>query len=115
MARGRAVQDLLGFSGNGKSLGAEKLSESVNEAMNFVRTKLTVPATFKNPGDGPLVEDWLPGFRFYVLGPPRSLEALNNTGEKGSSELYGISGGLMASALFHSAGVACQHYTADLS
>ena len=34
--------------------------------------------------------DWLPGFRFYVLGPPRSIDAIHDTGEHGSSELYAL-------------------------
>jgi hypothetical protein len=106
-ARGSAIESLLGFYGD--ALGA-KFSKSVNDAMNFVRKDLTVPATFKNPGDGPLEESWLPGFRFYILGPPRSVEALNDTGEKGSSELYGISAGLLHATRFHMAGAQFDQY-----
>lgn len=107
--RGLAVRDLLGFFGDNGGLAA-KFSESVNTAMKFIRTELTVPASFKNPGDGPLEEPWLPGFRFYVLGPPRSLDSINDTGEKGSSELYGFSAGLMAAALFYSSGESFEQY-----
>ena len=32
----------------------------------------------------------MPGFRFYVLGPPRDTNAIHDTGEHGSSELYAL-------------------------
>jgi hypothetical protein len=67
---GTAVQDILGFFGDDGALGAAKFSESVNEAMNFVRTKASSSVRFCKPGDGPFEEKWLEGFRFYVLGPP---------------------------------------------
>jgi hypothetical protein len=35
-------------------------------------------------------EPWLPGFRVYVLGPPRSTGQLKDLGEHGSDELYGL-------------------------
>ena len=38
----------------------------------------------------PIEPDWLPGFRFYVLGPPRDTNAIHDTGEHGSSELYAL-------------------------
>ena len=97
---GLAVRDLLGFFGDEANLGAAKFSEKLNDAMNTVRLGLTVQAEFHNPGDGPLEPNWLPGFRFYVLGPPRNLDALNDTGEHGSSELYGIARALAAAAQF---------------
>jgi hypothetical protein len=43
-------------------------------------------------------EAWLPGFRVYVLGPPRSEKALEDTGEHGSADLYSLSNGLRAAA-----------------
>jgi hypothetical protein len=65
--------------------------------MNFVRTGLKGAKTqFLKPGDLPDVSAWLPGFRFYVFGPPRSAQALSDTGEHGSSELYGMATALQA-------------------
>lgn len=96
---GLAVRDVIGFFGD-EALGASaKFSETVNEAMNFVRTK-NATCRFCKPGDGPFEEPWLPGFRFYVLGPPCDENALYDTGDKGSSELYGVAAGLEAAATF---------------
>jgi Metallo-beta-lactamase superfamily len=95
---GLAVRDVVGFFGD-EPLAAERFSETVNEAMNFVRTK-NATCRFCKPGDGPFEESWLPGFRFYVLGPPCSEKALYDTGDKGSSELYGVAAGLHAAATF---------------
>jgi hypothetical protein len=97
---GLAVQDLLEFYGEETVLGAGAFSDSVNQAMNVIRLGLTVPAEFHNPGDGPTEPDWLPGFRFYILGPPRDQGALNDTGEHGSAELYGIARALTSAATF---------------
>jgi hypothetical protein len=110
---GLAVRDSLGFFGDAAGLGAAKFSESVNDAMNAVRLGLTVQAEFRNPGDGPVEPGWLPGFRFYVLGPPRDLDTLNDTGEHGSSELYGIARSLAAAAQFRISGRDLTEYLAD--
>jgi hypothetical protein len=89
---GLQVRDVLGFAGD-VSLGAAKFAETVNEAMEFVRRGLGAKATYYNPGN--LIEDpSLPGFRFYVLGPPRDREALKDLGTHQSSELYGLQAAL---------------------
>lgn len=99
------VKDLLGFAGDtdaldGTVLGAAKFAETVNDAMEFVRTGLQGQVEYHDPGD--LIEpDWLPGFRFYVLGPPRNEDLIKDLGSHGSSELYGISAGLRTAALRH--------------
>ena len=94
-ARGRAVRDLLGFYGRDTSaLGAADFAVQLDAAMQFVRTGLGPTARYFQPGEGPVEESWLPGFRVYVLGPPRDEAALNDLGEHGSSDLYGLSSGL---------------------
>jgi hypothetical protein len=45
---------------------------------------------YRSPGEAAIELDWLPGFRFYVLGPPRNLDAIHDTGAHGSSELYAL-------------------------
>jgi hypothetical protein len=110
---GLAVQDLLGFYGDEELLGAGAFSASVNDAMNVIRLGLSVPAEFHNPGDGPIALDGLPGFRFYILGPPRDQAALNDTGEHGSSELYGIAASLDAAATFRISGKILSAYRDD--
>lgn len=91
-----AIQSLLGFSGDIR-LGA-KFATTVDEAMTFVRTGLGVEARYLKPGGKAIELPGLNGFRFYVLGPPRSLSKLQNMGSHESEELYHLSGGLRAAA-----------------
>lgn len=103
-AIGKNVASILGFFDDA-SLGAAKFSESVDEAMHFVRTKLGVKARYLDPAKHKVIEDaWLAGFRVYVLGPPRVESALNNLGDHGSSELYSLAQGLKSAALFRASG-----------
>jgi len=97
VALGEGVAGILGFFDD-DSLGAGAFSQTVDAAMDFVRTGLKVKARYCNPGDGPFEETWLPGFRFYILGPPRSENALYDLGEHGSPELYSLAPGLKAAA-----------------
>ena len=110
---GLAVGDLLGFYGETPALGAAKFSESVNDAMNVVRKGLGVQAEFHAPGDAPIEPEWASGFRFYILGPPKDEGALNDTGEHGSSELYGVASALLAAATFRASGRPLPEYMAD--
>jgi hypothetical protein len=103
-AIGQNVASILGFFDD-ESLGASKFSESVDKAMDFVRTKLGVKARYLDPAKHKVIEDaWLAGFRVYVLGPPRDETAMNNLGEHGSSELYSLAQGLKAAAEFRASG-----------
>jgi hypothetical protein len=97
---GRALGDILGFAGDPAALGADKFAETVDEAMDFIREGFPSARTeFHKPGVAPMEPDWIPGFRFYVLGPPYSEKALQNTGEKGSSELYSLAAHLESAAI----------------
>jgi hypothetical protein len=91
------VLDLLGFAGD-VTLGAT-LAESVNDAMEFVRIGTGAKPRYCNPGD--LIEDQIPGFRVYVLGPPRKDQFLNNAGSHASDELYGLAATLGRTAALH--------------
>lgn len=101
-AVGLAVHDVLLFAGDPDAMGA--FAETVDQAMDFVRTKLVSRARYFKPGGRPLEPAWMPGFRIYVLGPPRSEEALRRAGEHGSSELYGLAVGLGAATAFRASG-----------
>jgi hypothetical protein len=96
MALGEAIGSLLGFFGEERDgLGAD-FAESVNAAMEYVRTRVP-KARHLEPGE--LVEEpWLTGFRFYILGPPRSEAALNKLEDDDPASLYQISSGLRAGA-----------------
>jgi metallo-beta-lactamase superfamily protein len=92
----KAMDSLLGFFGDNSVLpaasgGAEGaiFAAAARDSMEIARGLAKKPA-FLSPGDPVIEPDWLPGFRFYVLGPPRSIDAIHDTGEHGSSELYAL-------------------------
>jgi hypothetical protein len=86
------MRELLGFfaplPAENQPLAAG-LAKGVNDAMNYIKSKGAETHCFS---PGTVVEyGWLPGVRFYILGPPRDEQALRNMGEHGSSELYSLS------------------------
>ena len=88
-------------------------AETINDAMAFVRTGLTRRTRYFKPGDGPVEgESWLKGFRIYVLGPPLSEDALNDTGSQGSPDLYGLAGSFGAGAALRASGRTATDYLA---
>jgi hypothetical protein len=90
-----AVDSLLGFFGDTSiQMGAAGVegatfAASARNSMDLVRG-LVAQAEYRNPGEPVIELDWLPGFRFYVLGPPRNIDAIHDTGAHGSSELYAL-------------------------
>jgi hypothetical protein len=87
------VRQILGFVGDVPPAGGEplsaKLAETVQEAMKYATTRAGDAVAFLKPGQ--LREpSWIPGVRFYVLGPPRDKKALANMGEHGSADLYSL-------------------------
>lgn len=98
------VQKLLNFSGDlaeeGNLLASDGLKETVHAAMSYASNKAASGPTFLwpksaqrgKPEKGPFLEpDFLPGWRFYVLGPPYSREKINRLGDGNSKELYHLS------------------------
>lgn len=94
-----AARDILDFAGDPQALGATNFAETIDKAMKFVRDDLGVRPTYHLPGADPLEVPEIPGFRFYTLGPPRSLDKLSDMGKHGSEHLYG----LLAAARVHAA------------
>lgn len=88
------VVDLLGFFGTDHMLGAGSFAKTVNDAMHFVRTGLGAETEYLRPRSTPIEPDWLPGLRFYVLGPPRDEGRLRETGTPDSRELYHLIGAM---------------------
>ncbi len=112
---GEAIDSILGFfdDDGAKPVGASKFSPTVDEAMDFIRKGTGVNALHKVPGEV-IEESWLPGFRFFVLGPPKDETALYNLGEHGSSQLYSLANALRCAAvLFASGQPAAQAFAAD--
>jgi len=95
------VADLLGFAGE-VTLGAD-FAKTVHAAMEFVRTGTGGKTAYLKPGDL-IGEGQLPGFRIYVLGPPKDDESLKNLGSHQSDELYGIAASLRKTAVQHISG-----------
>ena len=105
-ATGEAIESILGFfteSGDeeapattrGLGAGGDKFAETIDEAMDFVRTGFGENKTrYFLPGE--VETTTVPGFRFYILGPPRDKTKMENLGENGSEELYHLSGGFRA-------------------
>lgn len=97
---GRATGNVLAFNGrtpraalralegeNGAQLAAG-LKRSVQEAMANVTARGTRDAeSFLKPCETAIEREWLPGLRCYVLGPPRSMDALRDTGESGHADI----------------------------
>ncbi len=91
-----AVESLLGFFGENSvtlpaagQVGGATFMAAATNSMDIARN-LAKQAAYRNPGEPAIELDWLPGFRFYILGPPRDLDAIHDTGEHGSSELYAL-------------------------
>ena len=104
------LMSLFGGAAGGGPLAAGSFSESVNLAMEYVRTKKGAQVEYLNPGGTAREEAWLPGFRVYVLGPPRDKTKLYDLGGHDSAELYGLIGGLGAAADYASVGASFAEY-----
>ena len=100
-AEGEAVASILGFFDE-DALAASDFAPTVDAAMDFIRTGTSAETRYFKPGDGPL-ED-MPGFRIFVLGPPRSESAIQEVGEHGSSELYSLASALRSAAMLFASG-----------
>ncbi|HJU90383.1 MAG TPA: hypothetical protein VJ672_13390 [Gemmatimonadaceae bacterium] len=115
------VRQLLGFVGDVPGEGQPMLgafAKTVHQAMSY--------ASFKGPGKPSYLKPgsvkrpaWLPGVRFYVLGPPRDDAKLRNLGEHGDPELYSLAGQLgadiSACAAFAASGQPFRDYRDSLS
>jgi hypothetical protein len=87
---GQGARALLQFRGDlpdgNAPLGAD-FAKTVHAAMSYASTKAGGLPEFREPGEV-IQPPWLPGVRFYVLGPPRKKTALTNLGTHSSPELY---------------------------
>jgi hypothetical protein len=98
---GAGMRALLTFVGDvpdgDAPLGAD-FAKTVNEAMSYASMKAGAFPEFLAPGRV-IQPPWLPGIRFYVLGPPRSETAIAKLGDHDSPELYHLAarfGGALA-------------------
>lgn len=91
-----AAMGMLEFFDSAGDLG---FSAGLDEVMDHLRGGLKVKATFHTPGEAPLTPKWLPGYRIYVLGPPKNEGALKDTGSGAGSDLYHIGIGQVGAGL----------------
>ena len=116
------VRKLLRFVGDVPADGggplAAGLAKKVQEAMQYATSRAGDNVSFLKPGDK-LEPQWIPGVRFYVLGPPRDKKAIASMGEHGSADLYGITtrfaSDLTRCARFGAAGPALDGYLTGLT
>jgi hypothetical protein len=115
-----ATRELLLFDGappGDDNVLAADFAKTVHAAMSYASQRAGGLPVFLSPGR--MIEpEWLPGWRFYVLGPPRDPKALNVLGDHDSPELYHFSRGLAAdlasSADFHESKKHMASYRAQL-
>lgn len=113
------VGAVAGDAAHGATAGEQALammgafSESVDAAMKVVSAGLGRKPRYLLPGQPPIEEDWLPGFRIYVLGPPHDKEKLQNLEEHGA-DLYSVTGALKAGASLQLSGQGLRAFTRTL-
>jgi len=96
-----AIDSLLGFFGETAiARDGATFAAAAKNSIDCVRG-LVKQAEYRTPGEPVIEPDWLPGSRFYVLGPPRDINAIHHIGAHGGSELYALTA-LTRAALLHS-------------
>jgi hypothetical protein len=78
------------FDEAGISLGALGMGDSIARALDVVRNFPGAKTTYHSPGPPAVELAEVPGFVFYVLGPPRDAAKLQNMEDDASDELYGL-------------------------
>lgn len=73
------------------------MGASIAQALDVVRNFAGAKTTYHSPGPPAVELPEIPGFAFYVLGPPRDAAKLQNMDSK-SDELYGVMGAVNAHA-----------------
>lgn len=99
-AAGDARERLAGLAEfEGGMIGAAgdlAMGETIAQALDVLRGLPDARLTYHSPGGSPVELADIPGFRFYVLGPPRDEKKIASMGEHGSDELYGLTSALRA-------------------
>ncbi len=70
--------------------GGLGMGNSIAQALDVVRNFPGAKTTYHSPGPPAIDLPEIPGFRFYVLGPPRDAVKLQNMDNNASDELYGL-------------------------
>jgi hypothetical protein len=70
--------------------GGLGMGDSIARALDVVRNFRGAKTTYHSPGPPAIELSEIPGFRFYVLGPPRDADKLQNMDKNASDELYGL-------------------------
>lgn len=78
--------------------GALGMGDSIARALDVVRNFPGAKTTYHSPGPPAIEPPEIPGFRFYVLGPPRDVAKLQNMDKNAAEELYGLTSAVNAHA-----------------
>jgi len=74
------------------------MGDSIARALNVVRNFAGAKTTYHSPGPPAVEIPEIPGFAFYVLGPPRDATKLQNMDKHAADELYGLTCAINANA-----------------
>lgn len=79
------------FDDAGVALGEGlAMGDSIARALDVVRNFPGAKTTYHSPGPPAVELTEIPGFVFYILGPPRDADKLENMDDNASDELYGL-------------------------
>ena len=78
--------------------GALGMGDSIARALDVVRDFRDAKTTYYSPGPPAVELPAVPGFRFYILGPPRDATRLKNMDNNATDELYGLTSAVNAHA-----------------
>jgi hypothetical protein len=95
---GLHLQDDQAASEQFSSPGMLAMGDTIARALDVVRNFKGAKMTYHSPGPPAIELPEIPGFRFYVLGPPRDATKLQNMDKNASDELYGLTSAIDAHA-----------------
>jgi Metallo-beta-lactamase superfamily len=78
--------------------GTLGMGDSITRALDVLRNFPGAKTTYHSPGPPAVELPEIPGFVFYVLGPPRDAAKLQNMDNNASDELYGLMSAVNAQA-----------------
>ena len=89
---------IAGFEGGEVDGDVLKMGDSIARALDVVRDFKGAKTDYHSPGPPAIEPPEIPGFRFYVLGPPRDVTKLQNMQDNPGEELYGLARAVEAQA-----------------
>ena len=94
----RRLEGVSEFEGAEVVNGNLAMGVTIAQALEVLRKLDGAQVDYQSPGEPAIEVAEIPGFRFYVLGPPRDAEKLSSMGDHDSDSLYGLASALSAHA-----------------